>query len=199
MPVRAAITEASLRRATRDPRYLRAGDPERLAFADRVGEGFEALERADGRSGGVVFVPACTRVVNGQPVYVPAHERGARPANPGGILRVQGLLVTPRVPLLFSRPPVGPTGPRVPMERIPRQGSREAKNDVPSWARGQARHVGESPIQYAYRSMDQHHEGRQAWYRVRESTGPQSDFSKIRKFGESAFRDPCATVVAPDA
>lgn len=199
MPVLAAITEAGLPRAMRDPRYLRAGHPERGAFTDWVEEGFQALERAAGRSGGVVFVRAYTRVVNGRLVHVPAHERAARPANPGGILRVQGFLVTPRAPLLYSRPPVGPTGPRVPMERIPRQGSQEAKNDVPSWARRQARHVGESPIQYTYRLMDQHHGGRQAWYRGRESTGPRSDFSRIKKFGESAFRDPRATVVAPDA
>jgi hypothetical protein len=99
--------------------------------------------------------------------------------------RVQELLLSPRLPFL-AEPPKGII-PRL-MERIPRQSGKEAASDVPSWARGIPRQVGETPNDYAKRLMDGRY-GPGNWKR----TGSNTEFNRIKKFGERAFRDPKET------
>ena len=98
------------------------------------------------------------------------------------LVPVQGWLP----PLLFSRPP----GflPRL-MERIPGQGGKEAASNVPSWARGMHRRVGEKPIEYARRLMNEKY-GPDGW--DPSKIGPTTEFNRIKKFGERAFQDPVA-------
>ena len=62
-------------------------------------------------------------------------------------------LLTPKPPFFLTDPPKGLI-PRL-MPRIPNQSGKEAAKDVPSWARGVARHVGETPNEYARRCMDE--------------------------------------------
>ena len=97
-------------------------------------------------------------------------------ADRGDVVRVQGWL-----PFLYSRPPILP---RL-MERIHNQSGKEAATNVPSWARGIPRRVGETPREYAKRVMDDKF-GPGGW----KDTGPRSDFNRIKKHGERAFRDP---------
>jgi hypothetical protein len=121
-----------------------------------------------------------------------AHEHtmvvGVSPASGGStppvVTKVQELLLTPRIPFL-AEPPKDII-PRL-MQRIPRQSGKEAADNVPSWARGIPRRVGETPRDYAKRLMDGRY-GPGNW--DTEDTGPTSDFSRIRKFGERAFRNP---------
>lgn len=108
---------------------------------------------------------------------------------PTGAWRVvpaQGLLLTPRPPMLFSRPPVLPPGPRTPMQRVPRQSGKEAATDTPSWFPRFPRWVGETPVQYATRAMDGRY-GPGNWPRTRDQA---REFGKIQKYGSRAFRDP---------
>ncbi len=75
-------TEASLKRAMRDPRYWQSGHPERSAYSAWVSDGWQALGKASpgGRTAeGLVFVRAydCTR--NGHAEHVSAHTRSAAP------------------------------------------------------------------------------------------------------------------------
>jgi hypothetical protein len=102
--------------------------------------------------------------------------------------KVQELLLTPRFPFL-TEPPKGIV-PRL-MERIPRQSGKEAASDVPSWARGIPRRVGETPNDYAKRLMDDHH-GPGNWKPTNR------EFNQIKKNGERAFRDPRETVPGAD-
>lgn len=90
-------------------------------------------------------------------------------------------LLTPRPPFLFAEPPKGII-PRF-MERIPRQSGKEAADDLPSWARGARRMVGETPRDYARRLMDEHH-GPGNWQPT------YREFNQLKKHGERAFRDP---------
>ncbi len=96
------------------------------------------------------------------------------------VTKVQELLLTPRFPLL-AEPPKGVI-PRL-MERIPRQTGKEAASDIPSWARGIARRVGETPNDYAKRLMDDQY-GPGNWKPTNR------EFNQIKKFGERGFRDP---------
>jgi hypothetical protein len=122
-----------------------------------------------------------------------AHDRAAAvsivaasgQASSAVVTKVQELLLTPRIPFL-AEPPKGII-PRL-MERIPRQSDKEAATDVPSWARGIARRVGETPNDYARRLMD----GR---YGPGNWKPSNREYNQIKKFGERAFRDP--TTVAP--
>jgi hypothetical protein len=94
--------------------------------------------------------------------------------------RVQEFLFTPRFPF-FAEPPKGLVQRF--MERIPRQSGKEAADDIPSWARGSRRMVGETPSQFAKRIMDGEY-GRGNW---RE---PDLEYNRIKKFGQRAFHDP---------
>jgi hypothetical protein len=101
--------------------------------------------------------------------------------------RVQEFLFTPRFPF-FAEPPKGLV-PRF-MERIPRQSGKEAADNVPSWARGFRRIVGETLRQYAKRLMDEHY-GPGKW----EDT--EREYNQIKKFGQRAFRDPKSEILVP--
>ncbi len=72
------------------------------------------------------------------------------------------------------------------MERIPRQSGKEAADNVPSWARGMSRRLGETPDRYARRIMDDQ------WGKGQWEGDPErmKDFRQIKKFGSRAFRDP---------
>lgn len=85
------------------------------------------------------------------------------------------------VPRLFAKPPEEAI-PRN-MERIPRQSGKEAADDIPSWARGKPRRVGETPREFAKRLMDEHN-GKGGW----DEKNP--DFNKLKKWGSRAWRDP---------
>lgn len=147
MPMRVPISEASLRRAMRDDRYWLPGHPERQAYAGWVSDGYRALGAAGSGGGGVVFVRAYVRMRAGRTEHVAAHQRSAPPhggARDGmGAVRLAQLL-TPR---FFARPPTGPLPPGTPMQRIPRQSGRGSARDIPDWAHGRPRHVGETPTQ----------------------------------------------------
>lgn len=220
MAIRIPINETALRRAMGTETYRQSGHPERQAFSDWVRNGFSAVFPADrpGSSGGTVFVRAYTRRQDGKPVQVSAHQRSGRPrqALPGSpsrrgeieaspqappVVLAQGIMpwLMPRAPTLFARPPVTPGGPRVPMQRVPRQSGKESARDTPDWARGNPRYVGENPSQYAERLLDRHYGSRSAWDRVPADRGPTSEFLRIQKFGQRAFRDPRSILPAPDA
>jgi hypothetical protein len=95
------------------------------------------------------------------------------------------------MPLLLSKPPVVP--PRL-MRRIPNQSGKEGAKNVPSWAKGVPRRVGETPDAYAHRLMDMRY-GRGGWNS--HNKGADSEFSQIKKHGSRAFRDPLLFLAAP--
>jgi len=75
-------TEASLKRAMRDPRSWQSGHPERSAYSAWVSDGWQALGKASpgGRTAeGLVFVRAYDRTRNGHAEHVSAHTRSAPP------------------------------------------------------------------------------------------------------------------------
>ena len=164
------ITAADLRRAVGDARYWQAGNAERAAFVQWVTEGYQALH-GPGAHGGTVHVRAYSRMRDGKVEQVAAHTRAAPPAagdhthgdQPAqslgaddaraAVIPAQSLLLMPRPLLLYQRPPILP---RIPMRRVPNQSGKEAARDTPSFARGAARFVGESPAQFARRIMDNH-------------------------------------------
>ena len=77
------------------------------------------------------------------------------------------------------------------MVRIPRQSGKESADDIPSWARGKPRRVGETPVQFAKRLMDEKY-GRGGWDdRIKE-------FNRLRKWGSRAFRDPRSILPGAD-
>lgn len=213
MAIRIPINETVLRRAMGTERYWQSGHPERQAFSDWVRNGFSAVFPADRQasSGGTVFVRAYVRHQDGKPVQVAAHQRSGRPrqafsspARRGGsetsdssppVVLAQGILpwLMPRAPGLFARPPA------TPMQRIPRQSGKEAASDVPSWARGYPRYVGESPNQYAHRLMDQQYGGRSGWSGRNMDPQRSTEFSQIMKYGGRAFRNPRSIVPSPEA
>ncbi len=104
-----------------------------------------------------------------------ANESDASPA----VTKVQELLLTPRFPFL-AEPPKGII-PRL-MERIPRQSGKEAASDIPSWARGIPRRVGQTPQDYARRVMDDHYGHRANGCELaasRNSTGSKNSVSVL--------------------
>jgi len=110
-----------------------------------------------------------------------AERDGGEPGRQSSVVPAQELLLTPRPPFFFAEPPKGLI-PRL-MERIPRQSGKEAADNIPSWARGARRYVGETPREFAKRLMDEQY-GPGKW----DNTNPE--FNKIKKFGERAFRNP---------
>ncbi|WP_405177646.1 hypothetical protein OG225_25660 [Nocardia sp. NBC_01377] len=70
--------------------------------------------------------------------------------------------------------------------KVPASGSGKDKaSDAPSWAKGKAPYVGESGKAYARRLMDEHY-GPGNW----EGTGPNSEFNKIKKYGDRSWKNP---------
>ncbi|MFE7798669.1 hypothetical protein [Nocardia sp. NPDC057440] len=71
--------------------------------------------------------------------------------------------------------------------KVPKSGGsgKENATDAPSWAKGRPPYVGESGKAYARRLLDEHY-GPGNW----EGTGPGSEFSKIKKYGDRAWQNP---------
>lgn len=61
----------------------------------------------------------------------------------------------------------------------------EAGSDVPSWARGNRPFIGENGKSFARRLLDSKY-GPGNW----KDTGPGSEFSKIKKWGDRGFVNP---------
>lgn len=111
------VTADSLRSAMRDPRYWRAGHPEREAYFRWVSEGWQAhVQGGEGRNG-VVQVRAYSRTRNGKTEDVAAHTRSGPPGgedeNPtegeDGKPRLQQAQAQLAVPLLrWAAPMVAP-------------------------------------------------------------------------------------------
>ncbi|MET7774043.1 hypothetical protein [Nocardia sp. NPDC005366] len=62
---------------------------------------------------------------------------------------------------------------------------KDKASDAPSWAKGKAPYVGESGKAYARRLMDEHY-GPGNW----EGAGPNSEFNKIKKYGDRSWKNP---------
>jgi hypothetical protein len=79
----------------------------------------------------------------------------------------------------------------VPQNMVPKPGATGAAGatDVPRWARGMPRRVGETPVQYAERLMDAQYGGRANWD-VAGARGPTSEFNKIKKYGSRHWQAP---------
>lgn len=183
MVERVTIGAGDLRRAVADERYWNSSHPERMAFVDWVTDGFRALHGPEAR-GGTVQVRAYTRMREGRIHQVGAHARGAPPGGGGG---TGGPIQRAQAPFfLFTRPPVVPPGARVPMRRIPRQSGKEAADNIPSWAEGARRFVGEAPQDFARRVMDGRW-GRGNWQGNKDR---QREFNQIKKFGQRGFEMP---------
>jgi hypothetical protein len=89
--------------------------------------------------------------------FVAGVEERTTDVGGAGIIRAQELVLPRALPgdlpyELFSRPPeeIVPRN----MERIPGQSGKEAASDIPSWARGIPRRIGETPQDCAKRLMD---------------------------------------------
>jgi hypothetical protein len=70
--------------------------------------------------------------------------------------------------------------------KMPKAGlsAKEAAKDIPSWAQGERPFVNENGKTFAKRLLD-------AKYGPGEyPTGPGSEFSKIKKYGDRAFENP---------
>jgi len=62
------------------------------------------------------------------------------------------------------------------------QSAREAANDRPSWAEGEAPYFDENGREFAKRRLDDRY-GEGCW----KGTGPNSEFNKLEKYGDRAF------------
>ncbi|MFC9898414.1 hypothetical protein ACFVMC_32385 [Nocardia sp. NPDC127579] len=70
--------------------------------------------------------------------------------------------------------------------KVPNTGTgKEKASDAPSWAKGKPPYVGESGNAYARRLMDEHY-GPGNW----QGTGPGTEFSKIKKYGDRSWKNP---------
>lgn len=187
------ITEADMRRALKDDRYWRRGDPERAGYVGWVTDGFRALAGPEARNG-TVQVRAYTRMRDGREERVAAHTRssssGSSSTENAHDNRAAESDVTPTqaLPFLFARPPIVPRlpgAPRTEMRRVPGQSGRESASDVPSFARGFRRYTDETPVQFARRVMDE-------TYGVGRWSGPERarELRQIQKHGSRAFEMP---------
>ena len=82
-------------------------------------------------------------------------------------------------------------GQDVPKERkVPVSGKsgKEASKEVPSWVKekGEAPYVDEDGKTFSKRVLDEHH-GKGQWNKSKADTGPTSDYSKIKKWGDRGF------------
>ena len=88
-------------------------------------------------------------------------------------------------------PPGGPNGRRTPrppddtwqppepqIAKTSKKSDKEKKNDVPSWAKGEKRKSGETPVEFATRLMNARY-GVGGW----SGKGSASEFSQIKKYG----------------
>lgn len=105
------------------------------------------------------------------------------------LVPVQRLLPFAVRPPLFFDEPLETIRPF--KETIPRLSGKEGAKQAPSWARGQRPYVGEKGRDFAKRLMDEQY-GRGNWERDR-----QSEFNKLKKYGDRNFRDP-KSIVLPD-
>jgi len=150
------VTEASLKRAMRDPRYWQAGHPERNDYVRWVTGGWDSLGAAapGGRmSQGMVFVRAYERTRGGKSHHVSAHQRGTVSGRGGVQLAMSGAdpvfggSVLGQRPLLLG-PPIGtrPALPRPPVRSIPaRPGVRADTRRGSLGARGWYNTIPEQP------------------------------------------------------
>ena len=99
------LTEASLRAAMRDPRYWRAGHPEREAYHRWVTEGWQRFVREGEGAHGVVQVRAYTRTRNGKAEQVGAHHRADPPGGAAPGTAAQGGPVLPVQDRAGTAPP----------------------------------------------------------------------------------------------
>src|SRR5262249_48871418 len=105
-------------------------------------------------------------------------------------VKVEAAPAASAAPARPAVPAAAPQGERVPM--VPKAGAtgKAGATDVPGFARGQARYVGESPTQYAERILDQRYGSRAAWDTGREARGPASAFNQIKKYGSRHWEPP---------
>ena len=101
----------------------------------------------------------------------------------------QEILIPGRAPFLFQDPPKLPQF----KEPIPRLSGAEGAKNPPSWARGMRPRVGESGRDFAKRLLDEKY-GPGNW----KDDGPDSEFSKIKKWGDRSFRDPKSVITSDD-
>ncbi|WP_147290840.1 hypothetical protein [Roseomonas gilardii] len=183
----------------RDDRYWQVQHPERGAYAGWVTKGWQALATSPLRTAAgqsMVSVRAYERQRNGRPEHVSAHTRSGR-AGQGSTAATPrpGIVPVQLGPFLLAPKPPGYIVPRfkesaeVPMRRVPGQSGKEAAKDLPDWARGKPRWQGESPVDFAKRLLNERHGSENAWNKKPADTGPRSDYNKIKKFGERAFRE----------
>ena len=86
------------------------------------------------------------------------------------------------IPVAKKPTPVPPSLPKGPFKTPkPGQSGKEGATDIPSWARGQRPLVGENGDAFAKRVLDAQYGAGQY------DKGPNSEFSKIKKFGERSF------------
>lgn len=106
---------------------------------------------------------------------LPAVEEGAAAAAVGS----EAIVLTP----LFI--PGDSAQPWRAADKIPNEGlsGKEAAKDVPSWAKGNRPRVGESGKDFAKRLLDEK-------YGPDYPKGPGSEFNKVQKWGDRAFRNP---------
>ncbi|MFD6155086.1 hypothetical protein ACFWF7_16610 [Nocardia sp. NPDC060256] len=77
-----------------------------------------------------------------------------------------------------------------PRSKVPKPGSdKERATNVPNFAKGKPPREGESGKDYARRLMDEEY-GEGNWDLKPEDTGPRSEYSKIKKYGDRAWQDP---------
>jgi hypothetical protein len=90
------------------------------------------------------------------------------------VMIVAGLLVAGDTPVVQAQ------------DKVPVEGksAKEAAKDVPSWAKGNRPKVGESGKDFAKRLLDE------KYGPGNYPKGPGSEFNKVKKWGDRAFRDP---------
>ena len=149
----------------------------RLAAADRLLKGgFDSNEPRDERG----------RWTSGTDAEV--LPLSARSSEARGGPAADGTNVMLAQEFLLATPPVAPEDGILPQfkEAIPRISGEEGAKDPPSWARGQRPFVGESGKDFAKRLLDE------KYGKGNYKKGPDTEFSKIQKWGDRAFRDPKA-------
>ena len=133
----------------------------------------------DERAASAVLADAVQAVgIDGWARFVAAAQDKNAQSKPAQIIQAQEFLPDG----MFSEPPEEFV-PRN-MERIPGQSGKEAASDIPSWARGIPRQVGETPRDYAKRLMDGRY-GKGRWEGDRSE-----EYNKIKKWGSRAWRNP---------
>jgi hypothetical protein len=155
---------------------------QRLAEANRLLKGFDPDEPRDERgrwTTGARASPAPSSATN-------SGDSGSAGSRDGNVVLAQEFLL--------ARPPIiVPEDGIVEQfkETIPRVGGKEGAKGPPSWAEGQRPRVGESGKDFAQRLLDE------KYGKGNYEKGPDSEFSKIQKWGDRSFRDPKGLSVTP--